>query len=327
MQIYKFNHILKPVLWGGDKLVAFKGLPQQGKPIGESWELSAVPGLESVVADGPDKGMTLTRLIDRYGAALLGDDVYRRFGNRFPLLIKFIDARRDLSIQVHPGDDMAMRLHGTNGKTEMWYIVGADEGATIRIGFNRPLTPEEFDRRIADGTILDVMNMVQSRPGEVFHIPAGQIHAIGAGNLLVEIQQSSDVTYRVFDYNRRDAEGNLRELHTDLAREALSYEPFDGLVADEPRSATGEKPLLACPFFDIRHVELMQRFTMEWDGPHSFVVLICLEGETELRAAGLEPVSFGQGETVLVPAEVKRLELLGTARLLAVTVPAECKTD
>lgn len=327
MQIYKFNHILKPVLWGGDKLAAFKGLPPQDEPIGESWELSAVPGRESVVADGPDKGLTLTQLIDRYGATLLGDEVYRRFGNRFPLLIKFIDARRDLSIQVHPGDDMAMRHHGTNGKTEMWYIVDADDGATIRIGFNRPLSPEEFDRRITDGTILDVVNVVPSRPGHVFHIPAGQIHTIGAGNLLVEIQQSSDITYRVFDYNRRDADGNLRELHTSMAREALSYEPFDGLVNREPRAEVGEQSLLACPFFDVRHVDLRQDFTMEWDCSHSFVVLICLEGETELRAEDMEPVPLRQGETVLVPAAVKRLEMLGTARLLAVAVPQKCKSD
>lgn len=320
MQIYKFNSILKPVLWGGDKLVTFKGLPTSSEPIGESWELSGLPGRESVVADGPDKGLTLTQLIDRYGASLLGDDIYQRFGNRFPLLIKFIDARRDLSIQVHPGNEQAKKCHEFNGKTEMWYIVDADGEANIRIGFNRSLTPEEFDRRIADGTILDVVNSDPSKSGDVFYIPAGQIHAIGAGNLLVEIQQSSDITYRVFDYNRRDADGNLRELHTDQAREALVYEPFDGRVADEARQ-TGVKPLLACPFFMVNHVEVVQGLTFVCNTTRTFTVLICLEGETILRADGLEPVVFSQGETVLVPAEAKWYDMQGEAQVLAVTVP------
>ena len=207
MQIYKFNSVLKPVLWGGDRLVAFKRLPAQCEPIGESWELSAMPGRESVVAQGEDQGLTLTGLVRRYGADLVGRDVYRRYGDRFPLLIKLIDARRDLSVQVHPGDEMAMRCHGCMGKNEMWYILEAEAGAIIRTGFNRRLTQAEFDRRMADGTLLEAVNAVESRPGDTFYIPAGQIHTIGAGNLLVEIQQSSDVTYRVWDYNRRDADG------------------------------------------------------------------------------------------------------------------------
>ena len=213
MQIYQFNNILKPVLWGGDKLVAFKRLPSQEVPIGESWELSAMPGRESIVADGKDRGMTLTQLVQRYGAELVGEDVYRCYGDHFPLLIKFIDAKRDLSIQVHPDEEMARRRHNSLGKNEMWYILDADKGALIHTGFKRSITAEEFDRLLADGTILDVVNATESKPGDIFYIPAGQIHTIGAGNLLVEIQQSSDITYRVWDYNRRDADGNLRELH------------------------------------------------------------------------------------------------------------------
>ena len=321
MQIYKFNSILKPVLWGGDKLVAFKGLPACSEPIGESWELSGMPGRESVVADGPDKGQTLTQLIDKYGAELMGDDIIRRFGNRFPLLIKFIDAKRDLSVQVHPDDEMAMRYHGCKGKTEMWYVLSADDGAMIRVGFKHRLTREEFERHIADGTILNVMNAVGSSSGDVYYIPAGQIHSIGAGNLLVEIQQSSDITYRVWDYNRRDAEGNLRELHTDLAREALDFEPFDGHVTvDEPKEA-GETVSLATPFFDVSHVKIDGGFTCERNSPSSFTVLICLEGKVELRAEGLEAVTVRQGETVLVPAKAKWFELHGKTRLLVVKVP------
>ena len=195
MQIYKFNSILKPVLWGGDKLVTLKRLPACDEPIGESWELSAMPGRESVVADGPDHGLTLTELVKRYGADVVGKDVYRQYGDNFPLLIKFIDAKRDLSIQVHPDDAMAQRLHGCSGKTEMWYILDADEGATITTGFKQAISPEEFDRHLNEGTILDIVNTVVSQSGDVFFIPPGQIHAIGAGNLLVEVQHQL-YTYR-----------------------------------------------------------------------------------------------------------------------------------
>ena len=323
MQIFKFNSILKPVLWGGDKLLVLKKLPNSDVPIGESWEISAMPGRESVVANGPDEGLSLTQLIRRYGAALLGEDVYRRFGDRFPLLIKFIDAHRDLSIQVHPSDEQAMRIHGSPGKTEMWYIVQTDAGASIRVGFNKMLTCEEFDRRLADGTILDVINEDPSAPGDVFYIPSGQIHCIGAGNLLVEIQQSSDITYRVFDYNRRDAFGNTRELHTDLAREALDFEPFNGHVTEFTPAQQGMCQLLKKPCFNVSKVDVDGNFSFVWNSPSSFVVLICLEGQAELKADGLEPAAFGQGETVLIPAKAEWFELHGKARALLVTIPQQ----
>ena len=321
MQIYKFNSILKPVLWGGDKLVAFKGLPASDEPIGESWELSAMPGRESLVSDGPDKGMTLTDLVRRYGADLMGEDVYRRYGDRFPLLIKFIDAKRDLSIQVHPDDALALRDHGCKGKTEMWYILSADEGAIIRTGFNRNLTLEEYDCRVGDGTILEVINVTASRAGDVFYIPAGQIHAIGAGNLLVEIQQSCDITYRVWDYNRRDADGNLRELHTRQAREALSYEALDGHVDCFSRDLLGITPLVSCPDFEVNRLDIADNYRLEWAEPHSFVAMICLEGETTLHVEGMPPVTLSQGETVLIPAVAEVVEMHGNAQLLMATVP------
>ena len=212
MQIYKFNTILKPVLWGGSKLLEFKHLPACDEPIGESWELSAMPGRESVVAQGEEKGMTLSQLVHHYGAELVGKEVSRRYGDSFPLLIKFIDARRDLSIQVHPDDKMARQRHGCSGKNEMWYILNADEHALIRAGFNRQLSPDEFVTLLNEGSILDVVNSSTSKPGDVFYLQAGQIHCIGAGNFLVEIQQSSDITYRVWDYNRYDTDGKLRPL-------------------------------------------------------------------------------------------------------------------
>ena len=290
MQIYKFNSVLKPVLWGGDRLVAFKRLPAQCEPIGESWELSAMPGRESVVAQGEDQGLTLTGLVRRYGADLVGRDVYRRYGDRFPLLIKLIDARRDLSVQVHPGDEMAMRCHGCMGKNEMWYILEAEAGAIIRTGFNRRLTQAEFDRRMADGTLLEAVNAVESRPGDTFYIPAGQIHTIGAGNLLVEIQQSSDVTYRVWDYNRRDADGNLRQLHVQQAREVCRLDVDGAYRLDMPEG-------------------------------HSFVAAVCLDGDLRLSADNMPGASLSRGETALIPAAASCVEMNGTARLLLASVP------
>lgn len=320
MQIYKFNDILKPVLWGGNKLTAFKGLPAADEPIGESWELSAVPGRESVVADGPDAGLTLTELVRRYGADLVGADVYHRYGDKFPLLIKFIDAKQDLSIQVHPDDALAQRRHGCAGKTEMWYIIQTDDGATIRTGFNREMSPDEYERRVKDNTILDVINATASKPGDTFFIPAGQIHAIGAGNLLAEIQQSSDITYRVYDYDRRDAEGNPRELHTEQALEALNYNVIGSLVDYSPASKPGVTPLVNCPQFDVKRLDFDDGFMLAWDQPHSFVVLMCLAGETTLTVEGLKPVTLHQGETALIPAIAEKVEMTGRAQLLSAMI-------
>lgn len=321
MQIYKFENILKPVLWGGHQLEAFKHLPPCEEPIGESWELSAVPGRESVVAEGDDKGLTLTQLVQRYGADLVGEDVYRRFGDKFPLLIKFIDAKRDLSIQVHPDDALAQRLHGSLGKTEMWYIIRAEEGARILTGFDRPMSPEEYERRVADNTIVDVIHTTASKAGDLFFIPAGQIHAICAGNLLAEIQQSSDITYRVYDYDRRDADGNPRELHTQQAREALNYEVINSLVDYTPVPEPGVTPLVRCPEFDVRRVDFNDGYSLELPQPHSFVVLMCLAGQATLAVEGMTPVTVCQGETVLVPAVADRVEMTGRAQLLTAMIP------
>ena len=321
MQIYRFNSILKPVLWGGDKLLAFKGMPAVcGEPIGESWELSGMAGRESVVAQGPDKGLTLTELVQRYGAALVGEEVYRQHGNRFPLLIKFIDAKRDLSIQVHPDDEYAQCHHGEDGKTEMWFILQADEGAKVFTGFKRPMSPEEYDLRVGDGSILDVVAANVCRPGDAFFIPAGQIHSIGAGNMLVEIQQTSDITYRVWDYGRRDADGNLRQLHTRQAREALNYNVVDSVVNYGPVAHEGITPVVEYPKFTLRHIGVDGNFTWTLPENHSFVALVCIAGEVSVTVEEMEPVKLSQGETALVPAIAAAIAFGGNARLLAATV-------
>lgn len=323
MQIYKFNTILKPVLWGGGKLLEFKNLPASDQLIGETWELSAMPGRESVVAEGMEAGMTLSQLVRHHGAELVGDDVYRRYGNNFPLLIKFIDAHRDLSIQVHPDEKMARQRHGCSGKNEMWYILQADEHSLIRTGFNRPVKVEEFDRSLADGSILDIVNAMYSKPGDVFYIPAGQIHSIGAGNMLVEIQQSSDITYRVWDYKRFDADGKLRPLHVQEAREALDFTPGGGKVHDRPCIAPGMTLLVDSPEFVVRHLEFKDGYCLENPGCHTFVAMVCIQGETSLQVSRMPAVTLRQGETVLVPAALDRVEMSGTARLLLATVPSK----
>ena len=218
-----FAPYLKSVIWGGERIAPYKGILTDQSSIGESWELSAVPGHVSVVDRGPFAGKSLTDLIAGYKEDLVGREIYRRFGTAFPLLIKFIDARADLSVQVHPDDELAARRHHCPGKTEMWHVIETAPDAKIYVGLKDRLTPDDYERRVADNTIMDVIDAYASRPGDTFFLPAGRIHAIGAGNLLAEIQETSDITYRIYDYDRRDKDGKPRELHTAEARDAIDY--------------------------------------------------------------------------------------------------------
>ena len=221
--MYKFQPILKSLIWGGEKIAPYKGIATDQRNIGESWELSGVKDNESVVAEGPEAGTSLPELIARHGAALLGKANYGRFGEEFPLLIKFIDARQDLSIQVHPNDELAWERHKSKGKTEMWYVVSADKDAHLRSGFSKQVTPAEYEASVGDNTITDILADYKIAPGDVFFLPAGRVHSIGAGSFIAEIQQTSNITYRIYDFNRRDANGNTRELHTELAKGAIDY--------------------------------------------------------------------------------------------------------
>ena len=198
------------------------------KKIGESWEISGVAGSESVVADGKDKGLTLTALIDKYGASLLGEKNYKRYGDSFPLLIKFIDAHDDLSVQVHPDDELARKRGSKFGKTEMWYVLGAAPGARLANGFNREVNPDEYEGLVNSGEIMDVLNFNPVKPGDTFFIPAGRVHAIGKGAFVAEIQETSDITYRLYDYKRKDKDGNERQLHTKEAFEAINFKDTEG---------------------------------------------------------------------------------------------------
>lgn len=311
---YKFRHVLKTVIWGGEKIMAFKGLDSDLHGVGESWELSGIDGMESVVDGGEDDGLTLTQLIDRHGAALLGEQCYRRFGNCFPLLVKLIDARRDLSVQVHPDDAMAQRLHGCNGKTEMWYVVDHEPGAQILAGFDRAITLEEYDRQVADGTIMDVVAHHESHCGQVFFLPAGCIHSIGAGNMVVEVQQASDVTYRVFDFNRLDKDGKPRQLHVAQAREALNFGSYDDCLRQSRAIVDDGDVLVACDHFVVERHTVAG--TMHLDMPESFLVVMCVDGELEVIDENGSVTTMRRGETILVPASLSRLDLHGNATLL-----------
>lgn len=318
---FVFEPYLKSVLWGGTRIAAYKGWPTQSRSIGESWEISAMPGRESVVKAGPERGMRLSQLVEKYGADLLGERVWAKYGTDFPLIVKLIDARRDLSLQVHPNDDLARRRHQDRGKTEMWYVVRADEGAAVYAGFSRTLTPEEYDIRAAGHTLMETVARYASHPGDVFYLPAGCIHSLTAGNMVVEVQQASDVTYRVYDYDRLDADGKPRELHTDLAREALNYQATDDLMVVYDHDAPDITGLVNGPYFKVARIRLRGSLLMP-DAREAFVVLMCVEGKVKMDMA-LRPDFFLElhaGETVLVPAASPSLRMEGEATLLQISV-------
>lgn len=305
----KFEPILKPTLWGGEKIIPFKHLTDKVANVGESWEISGVPGNESVVANGEYKGQTLPELVGTYHGELVGEANYARFGSTFPLLIKFIDAQQDLSIQVHPADDLAKKRHNSMGKTEMWYVVDAEKDAKLRSGFSEQITPKEYKERIHNSTITDVLQEYPIHKGDVFFLPAGRIHSIGAGAFIAEIQQTSDVTYRIFDFNRKDANGKTRELHTDLAKDAINYEVLDDYrthyeaVKDEPVE------LVACPYFTTSLYDLTETITCDYSELDSFVIFICMEGACKLVDNEGHEISLQAGETVLIPASTEEVTI------------------
>lgn len=311
---YKFRPVLKTVIWGGERILAFKGCDTNLHGVGESWELSGIDGMESVVDGGQDDGLTLTQLIDRHGAALLGERVYRQCGNHFPLLVKLIDAHRDLSVQVHPDDAMAQRMHGCSGKTEMWYVIDHEPGAQIMAGFSQGITPEEYDRRVADGSMMDVVKHHTSHNGQVYFLPAGCIHAIGAGNFVAEIQQSSDITYRVFDYNRLDKDGHPRQLHTAQAREALNYSTYDECLLQSGATICKGGVSVSCDNFTVERLAVAG--AVQLDLPESFLVVMCVDGEVEILDETGTVTTLHRGQTILVPACLSQLTLHGSATLL-----------
>ena len=307
----KFEPILKQTLWGGDKIIPFKHLNESLQNVGESWEVSAVEGSESVVANGPDKGLTLPEMVRKYKEELVGEANYARFGEKFPLLIKFIDAKLDLSIQVHPDDALAKQRHNSFGKNEMWYVIAADKGAKLISGFAKEITPKEYKERVHDGTFAEVLQTCNIQPGDVFYVPAGRVHGIGAGAFVAEIQQTSDITYRIFDYNRKDKNGKTRELHTAQAVDAINFSD----VQDDFRTAydhVQNEPVevVACPYFTTSVYDMTEEISCDYSELDSFVIFICVEGSCRLIDNEKNEISLQAGETVLLPATVQEITIV-----------------
>ncbi|MDR3140811.1 MAG: class I mannose-6-phosphate isomerase [Tannerellaceae bacterium] len=315
----KFAPILKQTLWGGNKIVPFKQLDNNDLTgVGESWEISGVEGDESVVVNGPDKGVSLTAMVHKYREKLVGEANYLRFGNTFPLLIKFIDARQDLSIQVHPNDLLAKERHNSFGKTEMWYVVGADDGAKLRSGFSEQITPKAYKERVSNNSITDVLQAYEIKAGDVFFLPAGRIHSIGAGAFIAEIQQTSDITYRIYDFNRKDAHGRTRELHTELACEAIDYEVRDDYRTLYEAAKNEPVKLVACPYFTTSLYDMTEEICRDYSELDSFVILIGVEGSCKLIDDQKNETTLQAGETVLLPAATRNVTILpaGAAKIL-----------
>lgn len=317
--MYKFQPILKSLIWGGEKIAPYKGISTDQKNIGESWELSGVEGNESVVAKGPEAGTKLPELIARHGAQLLGKANYERFGEEFPLLVKFIDARQDLSIQVHPNDELAWERHRSKGKTEMWYVVSADEGARLRSGFSTEVTPAQYEASVADNTITDLLAEYEIHSGDVFFLPAGRVHSIGAGAFIAEIQQTSNITYRIYDFNRRDAQGNTRELHTDQAKGAIDYAVQPDYRTRYQTAQDRRVELVACPYFTTSLLDLNRPHTLDLADLDSFVVAICIEGGGTIVDDSGAATAVRQGETVLIPASARSLTFTPDGKMKVLT--------
>ncbi len=312
----KFKPLLKQTIWGGDKIIPFKKLSESLDNVGESWEISGVKDNETIVADGPMEGKSLNTVVEEMGAKLVGRDNYKRFGNEFPLLIKFIDARDDLSIQVHPTDEIAVRQGRERGKTEMWYLMDSDPDAKLYSGLKSEITPEQYKDMVENDTICDALAQYEVKEDDVFFLPAGRIHAIGTGCFLAEIQQTSDVTWRIYDFKRKDKNGNYRELHTKQAAEAIDYHvEKDYRTEYRPEKNQGVN-LVNCPYFNTAVYDLDEPMTLDYSGLDSFVILIGLKGEGTITDAEGNTTSLKAGETVLIPAEETEVKVSGSVKFL-----------
>ena len=316
MELFKFEPLLKQTIWGGNKIVAFKHIQSDMENVGESWEVSGVPGDESVVANGECKGKTLNEVLAEMKQKLVGEENFKRFGDRFPLLIKFIDARQDLSIQVHPDDETAHRQGKAMGKTEMWYVMDSDEDASLKVGLKKKITPEEYARMVEDDTICDALGNYKVKSGDCFFIPAGRIHAICSGSFIAEIQQTSDVTYRIYDYKRKDKNGNFRELHTKEAAEAIDYTVLDDYRTEYTPVKNEATQLVSCPLFTTAVYDLTEPMTLDYSELDSFVILIALKGEGSILTASGESFSFREGESILLPATTETVKVEGNIKFL-----------
>ncbi|MBV7270526.1 type I phosphomannose isomerase catalytic subunit [Winogradskyella luteola] len=315
----KFKPILKNKIWGGEKLIQKFNKKSDSKQLGESWEVSTVPGDISIVENGELQGKSLQELLEEHASDLLGEKNYERFGNNFPLLIKFIDAKQDLSIQLHPDDALAKKRHNSFGKTEMWYVMQADDDANLIVGFNQKTDKETYLKHLEDNTLTKILNFDSVKEGDTYFIEAGRVHAIGAGVLLAEIQQTSDVTYRVYDWDRVDDEGNERELHNDIAIDAFKFDMEDDFKIAYKKQENVSNPMVSCPFFTTNYIEINSEIVKKND-KDSFLIYMCVDGEVEVLTDNRTD-RIAKGETLLIPAVIKDFKLKTKgAKLLEVYV-------
>jgi mannose-6-phosphate isomerase len=313
----QFEPILKERIWGGEKLKTVLNKPITSKITGESWELSTVEGDVSVVSNGEWKGKSLTALINECPNEILGTAVYARFGKQFPLLFKYLDAREDLSIQVHPNDELAKKRHNSFGKTEMWYIMQADDDARIIVGFKEKSNANEYLENLKNKTLLSILDDVKVKSGDVFFLETGTVHAIGAGLVVAEIQQTSDITYRIYDFDRVDASGNTRELHIDLALEAINYNTVE-TKKEYTKNVNESNGVVDCPYFTTNFVPLDGEIIVSKSG-ETFTVYMCVEGAFEIDFNNTK-LQYKKGDTVLIPAAMNAFSLNGKASILEIYI-------
>jgi mannose-6-phosphate isomerase len=304
----KFKTIYKDKIWGGQKISTYLGKDFSPLPnCGETWEISGVKSDVSVVENGELAGQSLAALVSEYKGELVGETIYTRFGNEFPLLVKFIDANDDLSIQVHPDDELARKRHNSFGKTEMWYVIQADEGATLISGFNEQVTEATYLQKLNSGTLNDILNKEKVEAGDVFFLPAGRVHTIGKGLLIAEIQQTSDVTYRIYDFDRIDDKGNKRELHTEEALAALDYKVYPEYKSPYPRKVNEAVRVVECSYFTTNILNFTQSVDRDYSFD-SFTIHVCVEGAYTLNFPG-GSLNVTMGDCVLLPATIKNVSL------------------
>ena len=307
MHLYplKFNPILKSAIWGGTNIGMFKNIEPKQDNVGESWEISGVEGSISVVSNGDYAGKSLNEVLAESKEALVGKKVYERFGDTFPLLIKLIDACDNLSVQVHPNDELAKVRHNSFGKTEMWYVIDAAPDAFLYSGFEKNTTPDEYDKLVKNNEFIDTLKRHNVQAGDVFFLPAGRVHTIGAGCFIVEIQQASDITYRIYDYNRTDAHGNPRELHTELAKDAIDYNVYNSYKENYISCKNQPIELVSCSYFTTRLLDIDTQIVRNYADLDSFVACICLAGSCCVEDNKGNKVWLQRGESLLISADTQ----------------------
>ena len=319
----KFKPVFKEKIWGGNKLntILGKDLPHN-KKIGESWEISGVKDNISVVSNGQLAGNNLQELVEIYMGDLVGDKVFEKFGIEFPLLIKFIDANKVLSIQVHPDDELACKRYNVYGKTEMWYIIQADKDSEIITGFKQEINKEQYQKYFREGHLNQILNIEKTKTGDVFFIPAGRIHATGKGILLAEIQQTSDITYRIYDWDRKIKDGNSRELHTELALDALDFSAYDNYKTPYKKTKNQSVSIAECNYFHTNILDFNKPIEKDYSLIDSFIIIMCLKGSLLIHNKNNDE-QVNPGETVLVPAFLDNVifEPLGESTILEVFIP------